>query len=72
MRANEWVGAVSSEPGQPKDSADLYDFGVKQTETGRLRRIKALEHENALLTRMVSETGIQIAHLRKLLNGHDG
>lgn len=66
MRTNNLVELVCPESVLPKASADVYDFGARQTESGRFRRIKALEHENALLTRMVSEIGIEIVRLRKL------
>jgi hypothetical protein len=45
----------------------VYDFSERQTESGWRRHIKALEHENALLTQMVSELGIEIVRVRKLL-----
>lgn len=48
-------------------TANVYDLGLKQDESSRLRRIRDLEHENALLMRMVSETQIEIAQLRELL-----
>jgi hypothetical protein len=66
MRANNWVGLVCPECALP-ESADVYDFGVRQTESSQLRRIKALERENALLMHIASETGIEIARLRNLL-----
>jgi hypothetical protein len=67
VRANNWVDRVYPESALPKTGANVYDFGARQTEGGRLRRIRALEHENALLTRMASEVGIELARLRKLL-----
>ena len=69
MRANNWVELIYAESALPKASATVYDFGARQTESSRLRHITALEHENALLTRMVSEIGIEIVRLRKLLAG---
>jgi hypothetical protein len=45
----------------------VYDLGLKQDESSRLRRIQELEHEKALWIRMVSEIQIEIAHLRGLL-----
>jgi hypothetical protein len=69
MRANNLVDLVYPESALPKASADVYDFGARQTESSRFRRIKALEQENASLTRMVSQIGIEIARLRKLLAG---
>jgi hypothetical protein len=67
MRANNSSGVVCRESAPPKASADVYDFGERQTENGWRRHIKALEHENALLTQMVSELGIEILRVRKLL-----
>lgn len=69
MRTNNLVELVYPESLLPKASADVYDFGARHTESSRFRRIKALEHENALLKRMVSEIGIEIARLRKLQVG---
>ena len=52
----------------PKVNANVYDLGLKQDESSRRRRIRDLEHENALLMRMASETQIEIARLRELLS----
>ncbi len=49
-------------------NANVYDLGLKQDEGSRLRRVRDLEHENALLMRMVSETQVEIARLRELLS----
>jgi hypothetical protein len=69
MRTNNSPESGYRESVPPKSSADVYDFGERQTESGRRRRIKALQHENALLTQMVSELGIEIVRVRKLLAG---
>ncbi|MBR0964139.1 hypothetical protein JQ554_08235 [Bradyrhizobium diazoefficiens] len=50
--------------------ANVYDLGLRQDESSRLRRIRDLEHENALLMRMVTETQIEIAQLRELLTSN--
>jgi hypothetical protein len=71
MRATNPIEPVSSQSALPKSKANVkandYDLGLKQDESSRLRRIRDLEHENALLMRMVSETQIEIAQLRDLL-----
>jgi hypothetical protein len=67
MRANNRFELVFPESALPKASANVYDFGTRQTDSSRLQRIKALEHENALLMRMVSEVRIEIVRLRQLL-----
>lgn len=83
MRATNPIEPVSSKSALPKSKAkvdakveakveakleaNVYDLGLKQDESSRLRRIRDLEHENALLMRMVSDTQIEIAQLRELL-----
>jgi hypothetical protein len=67
MRPNKCVGLVYRESAVPEASAKVYDFAMRQTESRRHRRIKALEHENALLTRVVSETQTEIVRLREFL-----
>ena len=54
----------------PNSNANVYDLGLKHDESSRLRRIRDLEHENALLMRMVSETQIELARLRELLSSN--
>jgi hypothetical protein len=56
------LGAAS-----PQASAKIYDFGVRRTDGDRLRRVRALEHENALLARALSETRAAVVRLRTLL-----
>lgn len=69
MRAGNSPGLVRRESAPPKTSADVYNFSELQTESGRRRRIEALEQENALLAQVVSELGIEIVRVRKLLAG---
>jgi hypothetical protein len=69
MRTQNSPELVYRESAPLQSSADVYDFGETQTESGRRRRIKALQQENALLTQMVSELGIEIVRVRKLLAG---
>lgn len=69
MRAGNSPELVHRESVPLKDSADVYNFSERKTESGRRRRIKALEQENALLAQMVSELGIEIVRVRKLLAG---
>jgi hypothetical protein len=67
MRANKSVGLKYRASTLPKTGAKIYDFSVRQTESIRHRRIRILEHENRLLTRVVSATRSEILRLRKLL-----
>ncbi|TCU76709.1 hypothetical protein EDE08_102247 [Bradyrhizobium sp. R2.2-H] len=67
MRATHPIEQVCPESALKKANAKVFDLGFRQDESGRLRRIKDLKHENALLIRMVSETQIEIARLRDLL-----
>lgn len=53
--------------GGPKATADIYEFRLRQTESNRRRRIRALEGENALLLRTMSELQIELVRLGKLL-----
>jgi len=64
MRTNSGA-ELRAESRLSKTSADIYDFLSKQTESNRLRRIKELEQENALLKRTISEIQIDIVRLRK-------
>jgi hypothetical protein len=57
------LGGLPAESCAPKAGADVYDFLSKQTESSRLRRVKELEQQNALLRRKVSEIEIEIAQL---------
>ncbi|OAF02721.1 hypothetical protein AYJ54_25955 [Bradyrhizobium centrolobii] len=70
MRATNPIEPECLESALLGSNANVYDLGLKQDEAIRLRRIKDLEHENALLMRMVSETQIEIARLRELLSSN--
>jgi hypothetical protein len=72
MRPKQCVERVYSEAAAPKASAKVYDFGMRQKENRRHRRIKTLEQENDLLARVLFETSSEIARLRKLLTASDG
>ena len=67
MRPNQSVGLVYLESAKPKASAKIYEFTVRQTESRGHRRVKALERENIMLMRVLSETRTEIARLRELL-----
>ena len=70
MRATNPIELACLESALPGANANVYDLGLKKDESSRLRRIRDLEHENALLMRMVSETQIEIARLRDLLSSN--
>ena len=46
--------------------ADVFDIRSRQSEGSRLRRIAALEYENELLRRTVSEIRIELIWLEQL------
>ena len=69
MRANNSVELAYPDAGSPDATANVYDFGARQTESGRQLRIRALEHENALLARIMSEIGLDVSRLRRFLTG---
>ncbi|MBC9879638.1 hypothetical protein G8O24_20050 [Bradyrhizobium sp. INPA01-394B] len=45
----------------------MYDLSERQDLNGHIRRIKTLKHENALLSRMIAETRLEIVRLQKEL-----
>lgn len=67
MRASNTNELVRLDSAVPTARANVYDLGERQEESVRLRRIGVLEHENALLMRMVSETHVELTRLRQLL-----
>lgn len=67
MRPNKCGETAFLEAALPKASAKIYYFRLRETENLRQRRIRALEHENALLAGVLSEIVDEIARLRKLL-----
>jgi hypothetical protein len=70
MRATNPIEPACPESALLKSRTNIYDLGLKQDESGRLRRIRDLKHENALLMRMVSEAQMEIARLRELLSSN--
>lgn len=71
MRSIHCVDLAYLKSEAPKASAEVYDFGMRRTESRRQHRISALEYENALLKAVLSETGNEIARLRELLTAAD-
>jgi hypothetical protein len=67
MRPNKRVGLVKFESAVSQTTANVYDFPLRQTESHRRRRVKALEHENGLLMRVLSETRTEILRLQEFL-----
>lgn len=67
MRTNNSPQLIYRKSAPPKGGAEVHDFSEMRTESGRRRHIKALQHENFLLTQMVSELGVEIERVRKLL-----
>ena len=72
MRLNQCIDLAYTDAEVPKAGAEVYDFRMRQAENRRQRRIRALEHENALLAGVLSETSSEVARLRKLLSAPDG
>jgi hypothetical protein len=69
MRATDAIDPACPKSAPQESNENVYSLGLKQDESSRLRRIENLKHENALLMRMVEETQIEVARLRKLLSG---
>lgn len=68
MRATIAIDLARPEPAPQDSSENVYNLGLKQDESSRLRRIENLKHENALLMRMVEETQVEVVRLRKMLS----
>ena len=68
MRPNQRGELAYREAASPKAGAKVYDLDMRQTESRRLRRMRALEQENALLARVLSETRNEMVRLRKVLS----
>jgi hypothetical protein len=65
------VACLKSAPqdsNEQDSNENVYNLGLKQDESSRLRRIENLKRENALLMRMVEETQLEVVRLRKLLS----
>src|SRR5262245_12034798 len=67
MYSRKCVKLRYSATAAPSASAKVYDFGVRQTESSRQQRIWILQQENAMLTRVLSETRTEVVRLRNLL-----
>jgi hypothetical protein len=68
MRATNAMDLACPKSAPQESNENVYDLGLKQDETCRLRRIEDLKRENALLLRMVEETQLEVVRLRKLLS----
>lgn len=68
MRATIAIDLARPESASQDSSENVYNLGLKQDESSRLRRIENLKHENALLMRMVEETQVEVVRLRKMLS----
>ncbi|TYL89344.1 hypothetical protein FXB40_36190 [Bradyrhizobium rifense] len=68
MRATNAFDLACLKSAQHDSNENVYNLGLKQDETSRLRRIEDLKRENALLMRMVEETQLEVVRLRKLLS----
>lgn len=68
MRATIAIDLARPESAPQDSSENVYNLGLKQDESSRLRRIENLKHENALLMRMVEETQVEVVRLRKMLS----
>lgn len=68
MRATNAIDLACPKSAPHDSSENVYNLGLKQDETSRLRRIEDLKRENALLMRMVEETQVEVVRLRKLLS----
>lgn len=67
MRSRDLVDLICVESDRSRTSATVYDLSERQDTNSRLRRINILKHENALLSRMIAETRVELARLQKLL-----
>jgi len=68
MRATNAMDLACLKSAPQDQNENVYNLGLKQDESSRLRRIEDLKRENALLMRMVEETQIEVVRLRKLLS----
>ena len=69
MRATNAMDLACLKSAPQESNENVYNLGLKQDESSRLRRIEDLKRENALLMRMVEETQLEVVRLRKLLSG---
>jgi hypothetical protein len=68
MRATNAMDLACHKSAPHDSNENVYNLGLKEDESGRLRRIEDLKRENALLLRMVEETQLEVVRLRKLLS----
>ena len=66
MRAGNLIDPRTG-AGGPKPTADIYEFRLRQPDSNHRQRIKALEGENELLRRTISELQIELVRLGNLL-----
>jgi len=72
MRSNKCVKLVYLASKAPVSGRTAYDFNDRgQSATQRCDRVRALEHENALLEAVVSQTRADIMRLRQLIEAVD-
>jgi hypothetical protein len=69
MRATNAIDLACLKSAPQDSNENVYNLGLKQDESSRLRRIEDLKRENALLMRMVEETQFEVVRLRELLSG---
>jgi hypothetical protein len=69
MRATNAIDLACLQSAPQESNENVYNLGLKQDESSRLRRIEDLKRENALLMRMVEETQFEVVRLRELLSG---
>jgi hypothetical protein len=67
MRPKKRGKLIRLESSAPAAGAKVYDLTMRKTASRYQRRIRDLQHENALLTRILSETQIEIGRLRGFL-----
>lgn len=67
MRTSDLLGPICVKSDRSRTSATVYDLSERQDLNGHIRRIKTLKHENALLSRMIAETRLEIVRLQKEL-----
>ena len=67
MRTSDLFGPLCVKSDRSRTSATVYDLSERQDMNGHIRRINTLKHENALLSRIIAETRLEIARLRKEL-----
>jgi hypothetical protein len=67
MSAGKQARVVDLYVAPPKASATVHDLRAQLEKSRHRSRARELDHENALLARLVSETQSEIVRLRRLL-----